>query len=170
MSLLLINTLPPEDQAAQAAINALTAGREDYRVINTAELRISPCLGCNDCWLVTPGICRIKDDYQQLLQRYLHYDDLVFIGATALGFIDYRLKNVIDRVLPVFTMHLFFRDGQMRHVPRYDRSWRIALLYAGAAEQDHLQQWLQRFCVNMLSESLGVYPIEQAKEAAQCIC
>lgn len=170
MSLLIVNTLPPEDAGAAAAIAQLGRGRESCRVIATAGLRLAPCCGCNDCWLVTPGLCRLKDDYPQLLQAYLQYDDIIFISNTALGFVDYTMKNIVDRVLPLFEMYLFFKDGQMRHVPRYDRKWRFGLLYAGQAEQDYLRQWLERFCVNMLSESLGAYPLEQAGEVAKCIC
>lgn len=40
-------------------------------LVDTSEMNISHCVGCNCCWLKTPGICVIKDDYEQ-----------IFIGAS----------------------------------------------------------------------------------------
>ena len=54
---------------------------------------------------------------------------LVPIG-TALGFAEYRMKNVIDRILPLLTMLLAVEDGQMRHVARYKKRLRWGMVYA----------------------------------------
>ena len=41
----------------------------DYELIETANMHISHCLGCNYCWLKTPGVCVIKDDYEPILKK-----------------------------------------------------------------------------------------------------
>ena len=104
--LLIINTLPEQDPAAQAAVQTLRGEAEEVQVIHTYEKNLRPCIGCNACWLVTPGICSIKDGYEELLKAYLAYDATVFLSGTALNFVDYRMKNIIDRILPLDTMYI----------------------------------------------------------------
>ena len=36
----------------------------------------------------------------------------LFISDTALGFIDYKMKHVIDRILPMATMYTRIENGQ----------------------------------------------------------
>ena len=100
MSLLIVNLLPEDDPAALAAIETLGAAVPDHRIIHAYEKNLRPCVGCNACWLVTPGVCSLRDGYEELLKAYLEYDATVFLAGTALNFVDHRMKNVIDRILP----------------------------------------------------------------------
>ncbi len=43
------------------------------------------------------------------------------IPDTALGFINHKGKNIYDRLMPIVTMNLEFRDKLMRHIMRYLR-------------------------------------------------
>ena len=167
--LLIINTLPEDDPAVSSALEALGRGAEEVRVIHTYEKNLRPCIGCNACWLVTPGICAVKDGYEELLKAYLAYDATVFLSGTALNFVDYRMKNVIDRTLPLVTMYTHVVDGQFRHVPRYDKKLRFGLLYSGSADGAYLNRWMERVMLNFGGESMGAYPIDHAKEVLSCI-
>lgn len=169
MSLLIVNTLPRGDATAQIAVKELAAAVPDHRVIQAFEMKISPCVGCNACWLKTPGICAVKDDYEEILKAYLQYDAAVFLAGTALDFVDHRMKNVIDRMLPLATMYTCFVDGQMRHVARYDRRYRFGLLYSGKADGEYLNDWMKRVALNMNGISLGAYPAEKCREVLSCI-
>ena len=166
--LLIINTLPEDDSAVSSALEALGRGAEEVRVIHTYEKNLRPCIGCNACWLVTPGICAVKDGYEELLKAYLDYDATVFLAGTALNFVDHRMKNVIDRLLPLVTMYVHIVDGQCRHVPRYDKQFQFGLLYDGAANQEYLNVWLERVALNFGGGSLGAFPITRAKEVLSC--
>ncbi len=166
MSLLVVNTLPAEK--AQAAIDRLTARSAESRVIHTQPLNIRPCIGCNACWLKTPGRCAMRDDYEEILKAYLEYDAAVFLSGTALNFVDHRMKNLVDRLLPLVTMYTCVVDGQCRHVPRYNKEYRFGLLYDGAADQAYLSQWMDRVALNFGGKSLGAFPLKQAKEAFPC--
>ena len=167
--LLVINTLPEHDPAVSSALEALGRGAEEVRVIHTYEKNLRPCIGCNACWLVTPGICAVKDGYEELLEAYLDYDATIFLSGTALNFVDHRMKNVIDRLLPLITMYIHIVDGQCRHVPRYEKKLRFCLLYAGSADKAYLNRWMERVMLNFGGESLGAYPISDAKEVLSCI-
>ena len=164
MRLLIVNTLPKEAPAAQAAVQELRENVTELRVINAYEMELQPCVGCNACWLKTPGICSIKDGYDELLRAYLEYDAAVFICGTALNFVDHRMKNVIDRMLPLANMYIHIVDGQCRHLPRYDKRYRFGLLYDGQADRDYLNEWLARVALNLGGDSIGAFPVSQAKE------
>ena len=169
MSTLVINTLSETDERVQKALAVLEAGRENIQVIHTQGLSIKSCIGCNACWIKTPGVCAVKDDYAQILEAFMQHDTVVYMVGTAFGFMNYQGKNVIDRILPLITMHIQIVGKEMRHVMRYDRKWKLGLLYAGEADRDYFNEWLNRFAINMVSDSMGAYPIEQAEEVASCI-
>lgn len=168
-NLLVVNVLPENDPLAQAAIQTLKRSAANVQVIHAYEKNFRPCVGCNACWLVTPGVCAIKDGYEGLLKAYLHYDAVLFLSGTALNFVDYRMKHLIDRLLPLVTMYIRMKDGQCRHVPRYDKKFRFGLLYAGLADRDYLNRWMERVMLNFDGESLGANPIENAEEVVSCI-
>ena len=167
--LLIVNTLPEDSPAAQSAIQALQDKGLEAQVLHAYEKNLRPCVGCNACWLVTPGVCTIKDGYEELLKAYLQYDAVLFLAGTALNFVDYRMKNVVDRMLPLATMYIQIVDGQCRHVPRYEKTLRFGLLYSGAADEDYLKRWIERVMLNLGGESLGTYPISNAGEVLSCI-
>ena len=169
MRLLIVDLLPEGDETALAAIRTLREGVEECRVIHAYEKNLRPCVGCNACWLVTPGICAIRDGYEELLKAYLEYDAAVFLAGTALNFVDHRMKNTVDRLLPLATMYIHIVDGQCRHVPRYEKDLRFGLLYSGAADGAYLNRWMDRVMLNLGGESLGAYPITEAKEVLSCI-
>ena len=164
MSLLIINTMSEDDESAQNCIQQLIKDKQDYKVIHTENMKINPCIGCNACWLKTPGICAIKDDYEEILKAYLQYDTVLFLSETSLGFVRYPMKNVIDRILPLATMYICVVDGQMRHVPRYKKKITFGLIYKGMADQDYLSHWMERVALNMHGTSIGAFTMEQIQE------
>lgn len=167
--ILIVNVLPEGDPDAQAAIMALQDEMAEIQVIQAYERNFRPCLGCNACWLKTPGRCSIRDGYEELLKEYLAADAVLFICGTLLNFVDFRMKNLIDRLLPLDTMYIRFVDGQSRHVPRYQKEYRFGLLYSGQADDAYLNRWLDRVMLNFSGKSLGAFPVARAKEAASCI-
>ena len=168
-NLLIVSVLPENDPAAQEAIQSLRRAAANIQIIHAYEQSFRPCVGCNACWLVTPGVCTVKDGYEELLKAYLHYDAVLFLSGTALNFVDHRMKNLIDRLLPLVTMYIHIANRQCRHVPRYNKKFRFGLLYEGAADRAYLNHWMERVMLNFDGESLGAYPIENAEEVFSCI-
>lgn len=140
-----------------------------FELIDTAGMNISHCVGCNYCWLKTPGICAIKDDYAPILKKMSEADQVWLISDTHFGFLSYQTKNIVDRVMPLVTMYLKFKDGQMRHVMRYDHQPDIGIIYTGDGDQAYLERWCGRTALNFGSSSLGVFPAENRKEAVLCM-
>ena len=162
--LLIVNTLPKDDPAALEAIEKLSRSVPECRVIHAYEMNIRPCAGCTACWLVTPGVCAISDGYDGIMKAYLECDTTVFLAGTALGFVDHRMKHMIDRLLPLATMYIHIVDGQCRHVPRYDKKFRFGLLYQGKADRPYLNEWMERVMLNFGGSSLGAFPISETEE------
>ncbi len=168
MSLLIINTLEEDDPAGKDAIHHLSAKTPVHTISHTEKMKIAPCIGCNACWLKTPGVCAVKDDYEQILKACLQHDTTIIISDTSLGFINYKAKNIVDRMLPLATMYTHIVDGQMRHVPRYEKKYRFGLIYSGIADVEYMEQWLGRFALNFDGISIGAFPIEKCREVSLC--
>lgn len=142
----------------------------DTDIVEAGSMNISHCIGCNYCWLKTPGVCAVKDDYEIILKKVIHADQMWVISDTALGFIDHKGKNIFDRILPIATMNLRFRGDQMRHIPRYDKRTDVGLIITGEADREYLERWNERATLNFESKSLGVFGTYEVKEAVSCMC
>ncbi|MBQ5495950.1 MAG: flavodoxin family protein, partial [Prevotella sp.] len=132
---------------------------KEVEIIDTADMNIAHCMGCNQCWLKTPGICAIKDDYENILKKLVKADNLWLVSDTRFGFLDYKGKRMMDRIMPMLNMTIGFRDGWMRHELRY-HALNIGLLYKGAADQALLEDWCKRTAANIGGHSLGAIPLD----------
>ena len=103
MKTLVLNTLG-NDYTEQ--IKALIKDKE-------IEIVDAHCMGCNQCWLKTPGICAIKDDYEEIIKKLVETENLWIVSDTRFGFLDYKGKRLMDRIMPMLNMTIGFRDGWM---------------------------------------------------------
>lgn len=96
-------------------------------------------------------------------------EDLWIVTDTRFGFIDYRGKRIMDRIMPILNMNIEFRDGWMRHQLRY-HALNIGLLYCGDGDQELLEEWCERCAKNLGGKSLGVISLDKTgKEVASCM-
>lgn len=167
---LLIDTTK-EQLGKQITKELLCCGKNEtqFELIDTTGMNISPCIGCNYCWLKTPGICAIQDDYEPILKKMNNAGQVWLISDIRFGFLSYKAKNIADRVMPLVTMYLQFKDGQMRHVMRYEHQPDFGIVYSGDGNQAYLNQWCQRMALNFGSASLGAFSKENRKEAVSCM-
>lgn len=165
---IVLNTLVTD--AYSALIEALLADTDQQiRIISTAGMTIHHCIGCNQCWLKTPGQCAIDDDYKQIVQQLVGAQNLWLVTDTRFGFLDYRGKRVMDRIMPMLNMNIEFRNGWMRHQLRY-HALNIGLLYQGKGDQSILEDWCKRCAMNLGGHSLGVISLDKArKEMPSCM-
>ena len=63
-------------------------------------LEIHPCLGCFSCWNKTPGTCCIKDDMEEVIQKILWADVVIWSFPLYYYTVPGGMKNLIDRQLP----------------------------------------------------------------------
>ena len=161
---IVINTLEAGVYTEQ--INALLANNDfDIEIIDTANMKIAHCMGCNQCWLKTPGVCAIKDDYETIVKKLVKVDNLWIVSDTHFGFLDYRGKRILDHIMPMLNMYIIFRDGWMRHQLRY-HSLNVGVIYKGDGDQQMLEEWCNRTAANLGGRSLGVLAIDDASGQA----
>lgn len=65
--------------------------------IRVAEKKVGYCMGCYAC--KDTGVCVIKDDMQEILQKIIDTDVLVLASPVYFYSIDAQLKAVIDRTV-----------------------------------------------------------------------
>ncbi|MBR3770266.1 MAG: flavodoxin family protein [Lachnospiraceae bacterium] len=169
MRILVLNTIANQTKETQTLLQNIKEKYANATFYNTYEMDIKHCIGCNFCWLKTPGICTIKDDYETLLKEMLVHDEMIVISDTKFGFITHETKKLFDRILPLATMYLQFKGKQMRHVSRYDKKLKVALFYQGDGEKEYLNYWLDRATLNMEWECLGAHEACTDKEVLACI-
>ena len=156
---LVLNTLESGDCSEQ--IKALLAGKdENIEIVNTADMKIAHCMGCNMCWLKTPGVCAIRDDYEIILKKLVAAENFWIVTDTKFGFVDYRGKRVLDRVVPMLNMYIEFRDGWERHQLRY-HPLNFGVIYKGDGNQELLEEWSMRVARNLAGHSLGVIALDK---------
>ena len=70
-------------------------------IVSLKTNRIAPCLGCNYCQI--HGCCVMKDKLNEILDKVIDSDVLVFASPTYFYSISGTLKNFIDRTYAKFT-------------------------------------------------------------------
>ena len=70
-------------------VQALESEDNKVQVFYAYEKNFRPCVGCNVCWLITPGVCSQRDGYDELLKAYLANDAVIFLSGTTLNFLSY---------------------------------------------------------------------------------
>jgi len=106
----------------------LEIAENEYKVIN-ANVTSSPCLGCFNCWLVTPGICKINDCLQK--SGIGNSEETVIISQNCYGGYSEQVKKVFDRGVPDSTPFFTYRSWKIRHIRRYriNRKQLTVILY-----------------------------------------
>jgi len=160
---LVLNTL--EGDYSEQIKELLAAKDSEVEIVNTAEMKIMHCMGCNMCWLKTPGVCAIKDDYEIILKKLVATDNLWVVADTKFGFVDYRGKQVLDRLVPMLNMYIEIRDGWERHQLRY-HPLNFGVIYKGNGNKELLEEWSERVAMNLGGLSLGVIAMDAPQTSA----
>ena len=164
MKCLIITTLPEIDDKTNKIINSLQAKVNDIEVLDTNNYKIGNCIGCTNCWLKTPGVCAVKDDWETVFKKFLKSDYVIFITEAKLGFISHKMKNIVDRLIPLILPYTTMYKGESRHTGRYKKCWKIGLVYSGNGNKDFLNEWMERFTLNYFCKSLGAHNINESEE------
>lgn len=119
---------------------AQAAGAEtDYVLLSKCEIK--HCTGCLSCWTRTPGVCVIKDDMKEIIEKYKSSDLVMMATPLYVDNVSGMTKVLMDRLLPIVDPH--FEDdenGETAH-RRGDRVYPgiIALSCCGFPEQSQFQ-------------------------------
>lgn len=124
--LLIINGYPDnpkysdyESQLTQIVAN-ISHAQVHYFVLR--DMNINYCTGCWSCWYKTPGLCSIKDDYEQILRLVPHVDDIVILSPIILGYESALIKKFKDRIIPTAHPYIRIHEKEMHHHQRYNHT------------------------------------------------
>jgi multimeric flavodoxin WrbA len=88
-------------RTALAAAESLGGVQTD--IILMAGRRVSPCIGCHHCWF-HDGVCAIKDDASEMIQKMVEADGLIVGSPVYFGSITATLKGLLERCLKLNRM------------------------------------------------------------------
>jgi len=98
-------------------------GRKDFEIIDIAKMNIKPCIGCFSCWEKTPGKCCLTDDMQELFQKYIKAELVIWSFPLYYFGVPSQMKAFMDRLLPANLPYITEEtDGKPKHPARFDLS------------------------------------------------
>jgi len=126
---ILVHDLNEKDFSQLGIIN------NDFKVINT-NAPSAPCMGCFNCWFVTPGKCKINDYLQN--SELWNSEETVIISRNCYGGYSEQVKKALDRSVPASTPFFTYRSWKIRHVKRYriNRKQLTVILYGDFLENE----------------------------------
>ncbi|MCD4708946.1 MAG: flavodoxin family protein [Candidatus Sabulitectum sp.] len=115
------------------------AGAETENIL-LVEKNIGYCRGCFACWLKTPGKCVVRDDMEELLEKFSS-DIVVFATPLYVDNVTGIMKNFMDRMIP--RLEPFFdkdENGECKHSERTGHSpGFVVISNCGFPEMAHFQ-------------------------------
>jgi len=116
--------------------NILSKAQDDFFEITNISLfekTVSPCRGCFNCWIKTPGECVMDDFGRELNRLFVNNDLIIFIGPVFHGCHSTAIKKVFDRSIPF--LQPFFRkvNGEVHHKMRYAKD--LDIIFIGIIEE-----------------------------------
>ncbi|MFW9867821.1 MAG: flavodoxin family protein [Candidatus Thorarchaeota archaeon] len=102
----------------------------DYEVesIQLRDVNVAACQGCFDCWVRTPGECKIDDFGRETAKKMVQSNLIIHFTPITFGGYSSELKKVVDRFIPTILPFFIKREGETHHTYRYEeRSSIIAI-------------------------------------------
>ncbi|NGX62862.1 MAG: Iron-sulfur flavoprotein [Candidatus Anoxychlamydiales bacterium] len=88
------------------------------------DKKIHHCIGCFHCWFKTPGKCIFKDDMDELIEKFISADIVIFATPLYVDNVTGLMKNFMDRQLPM--AEPYFEKDEKNNTRHPLRSKKIA--------------------------------------------
>lgn len=160
---LIIHDLPRQDYPR------LASGKEAELRLVTDNGTIRKCIGCFGCWVRTPGVCMLKDDYQHMGEWAAASDEMIIISRCTYGSYSPFVKNVLDRSISYMLPYFATINGETHHQRRYENSFKLTVRFYGEdltpAEQETARALVLANAVNFYSTGNEVFFYGSADDA-----
>ncbi len=97
----------------------------DIEIFATNDMNIKSCVGCMSCWGRTAGHCVLNDDMQEIYEKFMEADVVIFSFPLYFFGMPGPMKTFVDRLMPLMDTY----RGEVRdigdgafHEFRYDVS------------------------------------------------
>jgi len=130
------------------------------------DMKIGYCIGCWDCWIKSPGRCRIKDDQESILKSMAHADHIIFISEVKLAFISATLKRCMDRMIPNILPYIRIYKKEYHHYQRYEnkKSIHTRLIVNGPLPEEEsslIKDYFDRVALNFGCQQKSFQQVER---------
>ncbi len=151
------------DIMTEAFIEGAKAANAQCENIYLAKKIIKPCSCCMECWIKTPGSCKIDDEAEPLVKKFMLADIAVFATPVYTDGVTAITKQFMERLRPLLNPR-FEQDpeNETRHTTRMEKPTKIVVLSTcGYPEMSHFQvikHHFERFARNLSTEIIaGIY-------------
>jgi multimeric flavodoxin WrbA len=103
----------------------------DSDIVISDDGTIKNCIGCFGCWVKTPGVCVLKDDYRNMGERLAACDELLVISKCFYGSYSPFVRNVWDRSIPYLLPYFFTSNDETHHRARYPKRLVYSVCFYG---------------------------------------
>ena len=124
----------------QQDFSALNINCDKDTVIISNNGTIRNCIGCFGCWVKTPGICVLKDSYNNMGELLSKCSELVIISKCVYGCYSPFVKNVWDRCISYLLPYFVHKNGETHHPKRYKNIFALSVHFYGADISDEEQK------------------------------
>jgi multimeric flavodoxin WrbA len=117
----------------------LESNEHTVTVLQLREMDVRYCIGCFDCFVKTPGECKVADSSHDICREYINSDFVLFASPIIMGFTSALLKKAHDKLIPLLLPYLELVQNECHHVSRYQKYPLIGLLLEkgkGTDEED----------------------------------
>ncbi|MGB4589013.1 MAG: flavodoxin family protein [Clostridiaceae bacterium] len=129
---------------------------------------IGRCIGCFGCWMKTPGVCIIKDKYENMGELLSKSDEVIIVSKCLYGGFSPFVKNVMDRSISYVLPYFETRNGEMHHKPRYDHHIAMKVWFYGEditdQEKKTANELIKANSINLSCNYAGVNFIKELSE------
>jgi multimeric flavodoxin WrbA len=96
--------------------------REGFEVerYDLAQENLAFCQGCFDCWVKTPGICKVHDGANSISAAYATTDVVLLVSPIFFGGYGPELKKALDRSIGLMSPFFEKVKGETHHLKRYE--------------------------------------------------
>ena len=126
--------LEKEDKSINIIKKSINQGSiiidKDVCIISNNK-KIKSCMGCFDCWIKTPGKCKIRDGYENLSKLYLKAEKVIIISQCFYGSYSPFVKNILDRTIPYLLPFFKFKNKEMHHITRNKTKFDLNVYFYG---------------------------------------
>lgn len=161
MKILVLNGSPKAKSDTMHLTNAFVegiahSGQHQVEIVNVIEKRIKPCTGCFACWQMQNGKCVQQDDQNELLEKIVAADVVIWSFPLYCYGMPSHLKAVCDRIIPLTKMSMKEENGVVRHDSLVDLSAKQYVVICGCG----FPNWNGNFdalklqCGNMFGRNL----------------
>ena len=112
--------------------NALYPSLDKNTHVLSDDNTIRNCIGCFGCWVKTPGVCVLKDGYENLGHLLSTCEELVIISRCVYGSYSPFVRNVLDRSIPYLLPYFVSLGGETHHKNRYNNAIDLRVHFYGA--------------------------------------